>query len=302
MKNLNISRYRIKFKANQNIQLPEYAGSSLRGAFGHALKNIACLTAGLNNGHCKCQPVESCLYRRIFDPVKQRLILQDRLQDVAPPFVIEAHSLSTKILAGQEAYFYMTLVGDFAHNQQMMIQMAWQRALAVGIGGYHSTGQAQSQLVSFELCDRPQLNWQTSGNLRAQFLSHARIQHYGQILTVENFDPVIFCRSVIRRYLTLSEVYSDCHLSAAEVKSLYDDMNNVQGEYQVDQVKWSRWSNRQKQKMQMDGLLGEIKLNHVSDQLAEILYLGQWLHVGKGSVFGLGQYVLKNLQAEQLSA
>jgi hypothetical protein len=75
----------------------------------------------------------------------------------------------------------MTLVGDFAHNQQMMIQMAWQRALAVGIGSYHNTGQAQSQLVSFEVCDRPQLNWQTSENLRVQFLSHARIQHHGEI-------------------------------------------------------------------------------------------------------------------------
>ena len=302
MCNLTISRYRIKFKANQNIQLPEYAGSSLRGAFGHALKNIACLTAGLNKGHCKCQPVESCLYRRIFDPAKQKLILQDRLQDVAPPFVIEAHSLSTKVLAGQEAYFYMTLVGDFAHNQQMMIQMAWQRALAVGIGSYHNTGQAQSQLISFELCDRPQLNWQTSENLRVQFLSHARIQHHGEILTVENFDPVIFCRSVVRRYLTLTEAYSEQSLSSACVKSLFDDVNHVQGEYRVDHRRWSRWSNRQKQKMQMDGLLGEVILQHVSNQLADILYLGQWLHVGKGSVFGLGQYVLQHTQEEQLSA
>jgi hypothetical protein len=256
----------------------------------------------LNKGHCKCQPVESCLYRRIFDPAKQKLILQDRLQDVAPPFVIEAHSLSTKVLAGQEAYFYMTLVGNFAHNQQMMIQMAWQRALAVGIGSYHNTGQAQSQLVSFELCDRPQLNWQTSENLRVQFLSHARIQHHGEIITVENFDPVILCRSVVRRYLTLTEAYSEQSLSKAFVKSLFDDVNHVQGEYRVDPIRWSRWSNRQKQKMQMDGLLGEVILHHVSNQLADILYLGQWLHVGKGSVFGLGQYVLQHTQEEQLSA
>lgn len=299
---LPVSRYRIKFKANQNIQLPAYAGSSLRGAFGHALKNIACLTASLNKGQCKCQPVASCLYRRIFDPVKQQLNLQDRLQDVAPPFVIEAHSLSTEINAGQEAHFYMTLLGEFVHSQQMMIQLAWQRALAVGLGRQHSTGQAQSQMLSFELCDRPQLNWQTSTKLRVQFLSHARIQHHGEILTVENFDPVIFCRSVVRRYLTLTEAYSEQSLSGPFVKSLFDDVNHVQGEYRVDHRRWSRWSNRQKQKMQMDGLLGEVILQHVSNQLADILYLGQWLHVGKGSVFGLGQYVLQHTQEEQLSA
>lgn len=302
MYDLTISRYRIKFKANHRIQLPEYAGSSLRGAFGHALKNIACLTASSNHGQCKCQPVASCLYRRIFDPAKQKLNLQDRLQDVAPPFVIEAHSLPTEILAGQEAHFYMTLLGDFAHSQQSMIQLAWQRALAVGLGRYQNKGQAQSQLLSFELSDRPQLNWHAHSQLKVQFLSHARIQHHGEILTIKNFDPMIFCRSVVRRYLTLSEAYSEQQLSTAYVKSLFDDVQNVQGEYRVDHVRWSRWSNRQKQKMQMDGLLGEIKLNHVSAQLADILYLGQWLHVGKGSVFGLGQYVLQNIQAEQLSA
>jgi len=302
MSNLNISRYRIKFQANQHIHLPAYAGSALRGAFGHALKHIACLTASLNRGQCKCQPVASCLYRRIFDPAKQNLTLQDRLQDVAPPFVIEAHSLPTEILDGQEAHFYMTLLGDFVHSQQIMIQLAWQRALAVGLGHYQNQGEAQSQLLSFEFCDRPQLNWQTQSELKLQFLSHARIQHHGEILTVHNFDPMILCRSVVRRYLTLSEVYSEQDLSTDLVKSLYADVKNVQGEYHVDQMKWSRWSNRQKQRMQMDGLLGEIKLNHVSEQLAEILYLGQWLHVGKGSVFGLGQYVLKNFQTEQLSA
>jgi len=302
MCNLPITRYRIKFKANQNIQLPAYAGSSLRGAFGHALKNIACLTAGSNQGQCKCQPVESCLYRRIFDPVKQKLDLQNRLQDVAPPFLVEAHSLATEILADQEAHFYMTLVGDFAHSQQMVIQMAWQRALGVGLGRQESTGQAQSQLLSFELCDQPTPNWQANSKLKIQFLSHVRIQHHGQILTVENFDPVIFCRSVVRRYLTLLEAYSDLNLAASAVKSLYDDVNNVRGKYCVDQVRWSRWSNRQKQKMQMDGLLGQVTLHQVSNQLADILYLGQWLHVGKGSIFGLGQYVLQHMKAEQSDA
>ena len=149
---------------------------------------------------------------------------------------------------------------------------------------------------------RSRLNWQTNTNLRVQFLSHARIQHHGQILTAENFDPAIFCRSVVRRYLTLLEAYSTQNLSLVFVKSLFDDVNQVQGHYRVDPVQWSRWSNRQKQKMQMDGLLGEVTLQHLSNQLADILYLGQWLHVGKGSVFGLGQYVLQNIQVEQLSA
>lgn len=297
-----ISRFCIKFQALENIHLPAYAGSTLRGAFGHALKNIACLTASNNRDQCQCQPAESCLYRRIFDPAKQQLMLQNRVQDIAPPFLIEVHSLPTRIAAGQNAHFYMVLFGEFAHRQQVLIQLAWQRALAIGLGEQRTTGQVQSQLRCIELCDRPQLLEQISHQFKIKLLSHTRIQHHGKILTAENFDPAIFCHSVLRRYLTLIEAYSDEALEPQHIQSLYEDIKKVQGNYQVDPVQWSRWSNRQKQKMQMDGLLGEIKLSAVSMQLANILYLGQWLHAGKGSVFGLGQYILQPTKIAQLSA
>ena len=292
MTHFPITRYRIKFKANQTFQLPVYAGSSLRGAFGHALKNICCLTAATNKGQCQCQPVETCLYRRIFDPAKQKLALQDRVQDVAPPFVIEAHSLPTHIESHHEYYFYMTLIGEFAHSQQMMIQLAWQRALAVGIGSQLSKGQAQSQFLSFELCDRPNMQSATSTQVNLQFLTHMRLQHHGEILTADHFSPILFCRALVRRYLSLLEIYSPHRMNEQAIKQLFDDVHLVQGEHDFDWIKWSRWSNRQKQRMAMDGLLGEVKLTQLSEPLAELIYLGQWLHVGKGSVFGLGQYSL----------
>lgn len=287
-----ITRYRIKFKANRTFQLPAYAGSSLRGAFGHALKNICCLTASIHKGQCRCQPIEACLYRRIFDPAKQRLSLQDRVQDIAPPFVIEAHSLPMDIENHHEYHFYMTLIGDFAHSQQAMIQLAWQRALAVGIGTQLSQGKAQLELLSFELCDRPSIQPNNSTRVKLQFITHARLQHHGQILNADCFSPVLLCRAVMRRYLSLLEAYSVHSLCDQEIKQLFDDVLLVKGEHHFDWVKWSRWSNRQKKSMAMDGLLGEVTLTQLSEPLADLIYLGQWLHVGKGSVFGLGQYNL----------
>lgn len=293
MSDLPISRFRVKFKAHQDIHLPPYAGSALRGAFGHALKNIACLTASMNKGVCKCQPAATCLYRRLFDPVRQELTLQSRLQDVPPPFVIEAHSLEQQIQSNQEACFYMTLIGHFAHSQQMLIQLAWQRALAVGLGIQLTQGQAQSQLLSFELCDQPQLALAANDQIRLHFVTHARIQHHGKMLNVENFDAILLCRSITRRYLSMLEAYSDEMLSAEQIQQLYADVNQVQSEFKLEWKTWSRWSNRQKKKMPMDGLLGEVKLTNVSEQLWHLIHLGQWLHTGKGCVFGLGQYVLK---------
>ena len=39
-----IARYQFQFKVSEPIILPEYAGSTLRGAFGRALRKIACMT------------------------------------------------------------------------------------------------------------------------------------------------------------------------------------------------------------------------------------------------------------------
>jgi len=55
-------------------------------------------------------------------------------------------------------------------------------------------------------------------------------------------------------------------------------------------TEWTRWSNRQKQEMQLSGLTGRVLLSNVSDTLWPYIYLGQWLHAGKNSMFGLGQY------------
>jgi CRISPR/Cas system endoribonuclease Cas6 (RAMP superfamily) len=56
---------------------------------------------------------------------------------------------------------------------------------------------------------------------------------------------------------------------------------------------WSRYSSRQQTKVQMGGLMGSFALP--VDALADFwpwLWLGQWVQVGKGTVMGMGEYVL----------
>jgi hypothetical protein len=57
---------------------------------------------------------------------------------------------------------------------------------------------------------------------------------------------------------------------------------------------WTRFSSRQNTTMQMGGLVGAIALE--GSGLAAFwpaLWLGQWVHVGKGTSFGLGKYRLR---------
>lgn len=293
MSTFPISRFSIKFQAFENIQLPRYAGSTLRGAFGHALKSLACLTASRNKGICKCEPAERCLYRQLFDPPKKTLACQNRVQDIAPPFVIEAHSLPEHIQKNETAGFYMIIIGQFAQQQQMMIQLAWQRALAEGIGINLSKGGMQSQLLAMTLCNQPALNIEPKSMIKVDFLTHTRLQHHGKLIRVADFNIQTFAHALLRRYLSLAEVYSDFAVDAEELKQLYEDIAHLKGTSNLEWVNWSRYSSRQKQKMNLDGLMGTVQLDYISERLFYYLYLGQWLHVGKGCVFGLGHYTLR---------
>jgi len=51
-----------------------------------------------------------------------------------------------------------------------------------------------------------------------------------------------------------------------------------------------RFSNRQKQITPLSGAIGTWQLTNLSPSFSQMLYIGQWLHLGKETVFGNGQY------------
>lgn len=62
---LEVTRYEFHLRAEVDAVLPPFLGSTLRGAFGHALKAIAC---SMGHADCsRCFLVERCLYPRLFE-------------------------------------------------------------------------------------------------------------------------------------------------------------------------------------------------------------------------------------------
>ena len=289
MTTLKVSRYIIQFKALTPLQLPEYAGSALRGAFGHALKSIACLSAYHNRGVCNCQPIESCLYRQLFDPVKREINSFARLQDIPPPFVIEVYGLPHHLEAGQVAYFNMVIIGDMAHLQLGLIQLAWQRALHDGIGLKQENGQrGRATLIHMEMLSQPEPASRNSDNLQLDLLSPLRLAERGKLIQPDNLDASVLFKALIRRIGVLAELYGQP--LTLDYLELNRHIAQLKMEKQLGWMDWFRYSNRQKQDMPLGGLVGSIKLQAVSDELWQLIYIGQWMHVGKNTVFGLGHY------------
>ena len=57
---------------------------------------------------------------------------------------------------------------------------------------------------------------------------------------------------------------------------------------------WSRYSNRQQQAITLGGITGTWRFDHLPLEFAQLLHIGQWLHIGKETVFGLGRYQLSD--------
>jgi hypothetical protein len=289
MLDLPISRYRVHYQVTRPVKLPDYAGSALRGAFGHALKSIACMTATRNRGVCACQPAEQCLYRRLFDlPMQQ--VHHDQQQDVPPPLLIEPVMGGVILAAGQQGFFDVVLVGQFAHQQMPIIQLAWQRALHDGIGVADEQGvRGQAVFQQMILLNQPDHPIPPNPrHVHLQFLSPMRLQHHENLVTAEHLTPTVFLQAIVRRQRLFAQLYGGEPVEVA--LDTWSRLSETQLERRVRWMQWSRWSNRQKRQMTLGGLTGRIYLTNVPDELWRYLYLGQWLHAGKNSVFGLGQY------------
>ena len=84
---LELSRYELKLRACQSASLPAFLGSTLRGAFGHALKEAVCV---MNHRDCaKCLVADRCIYPYLFETPVPDDVPQLRGQQQAPhPFIL----------------------------------------------------------------------------------------------------------------------------------------------------------------------------------------------------------------------
>ncbi|MGQ0571485.1 MAG: CRISPR system precrRNA processing endoribonuclease RAMP protein Cas6, partial [Armatimonadota bacterium] len=84
---LRFARYRVHLQAEELLRLPAWKGSTLRGAFGHVFRRLACTGGRL----CPpCQVPDRCPYHYIFEtappPGAQAL---RKLSDIPRPCVLE---------------------------------------------------------------------------------------------------------------------------------------------------------------------------------------------------------------------
>lgn len=308
-----VVRLRFEVAVEDSFHLPEYAGSALRGVFGHALRRLTCMTKQPTCEGCSLR--RTCSYATIFEslPPTQEGRLE-RVREAPKPYVIEPPSGGQRIWTeGEVLSFHLVLMGPALHQLPLLV-FAWKQALARGVGPEHKRGKGrllrvwQTDLPEGELCV---FDAEGEGEVlpcvpmtlpppppavegyRLSFYAPLRIQQNGRALANKELSLPHLLRALFRRQWFLARCYGEGR--DEDMGLLPVLLQSVEGMSESRHLRWHDWqrfSNRQQRKMVLGGLVGEWVLRGAVADLWPLLWYGQFLHVGKEAVFGCGGYRL----------
>jgi hypothetical protein len=320
----NLAHYRFTIEALDPLHLPPFKGSALRGGFGHTFKRLAC-SQPWPCGE-RCQLGNACPYGYIFEtaPPDDSEVLRT-FSEVPRPFVIEPPAdQRTHIPPGEQLAFGLTLVGRGINYLPYFIAV-FKELGRVGLG--RTRGKYRLLAMDAVLTPSPlegegwrggesqpvyraeddmirtanlTINGETitahaatlpTDRITLNFLTPARLKHKGR--WVQSGPPFhVLVKTLLGRISSLS--YFHCgERVEADFRGLIDRAAEVRiVQRETHWQDWSRFSGRQKQRVEMGGLVGRITYEGDLHDYLPLLAVGELVHVGKGTVFGNGKYVV----------
>ncbi|QTA89248.1 CRISPR system precrRNA processing endoribonuclease RAMP protein Cas6 [Desulfonema magnum] len=326
--NISFSRFNAYFTVQKPLELPPYTGSAFRGVLGHAMRKVR---YGMKK-QCEACPVRpQCryenLYAYLFESPRDHpyLVKADLSQNIRQeknyprPFVLDPPA-GGAWKAGDMLCLSFTLVGR-AISCFPFMACALGQMNSIGFGaaqgnifleaitdGFPSEDGGETVIYDGEtgvivgpgqIFDFNMMTEWAARRLYSEghaerfcvlFLTPFRFKDRGSLGRSLSFN--VFMRNVLRR-LTFLSVHSPLSFDinfedildrARSVKIVTSDLRWYD---------WQRYSARQKTKMNLGGLVGEVVFSGELDEFLPYVRLCEFLNVGKSCTFGLGKYELK---------
>ncbi|MCW5204122.1 CRISPR system precrRNA processing endoribonuclease RAMP protein Cas6 [Desulfobulbus sp. US4] len=287
---LTVSKYLFRLRAETPLRLPPYKGSALHGAFGHALKRIS-----------------PFYYQQICEPGNDGA--KPKPFVLLPPLEIEeqypvGHLFTCELtLFGKAELFFpichaaLEFLGremGLGHDRGKFSVEGVEQACPFGADGFSTDVQSLTCQDIAESCSVPIIN----DCLTIHLPTRLRLKSDGHLLSqAPEFD--LFLVRLLGRINTLSSLYGGGRMVEPELREQLITL--ARERIRLDPIgtdacwrELPRFSGRQQQWMKFGGLLGSVTWQGAAEDFRPFLpYLavGEWIHVGGKSSFGLGKYV-----------
>ena len=322
---IRLLRVRVTLRAKDPLQLPIYKGSTLRGGFGIAFKEAVCVVEHRDCSRCLLR--SRCAFPYVFDtPVPEDATRMRKYTAAPHPFVF-LPPLEEKTLyrPGETLAFDLTLIGKGSDFLPYFIytfeRLGERRGLGKGRGRFAVESvtwlspQGEEALIydgntktlrnTFRSLTVQDLLLCTSHLplsplhfahsplhlLTLHFVTPARLVHAETLTPEPDFHALI--RALLRRVSNLAYFHCQTELdldfrgliaAAEQVKTANGDLRWYD---------WERYSARQDARMKLGGFIGKVTYQGDLQPFLPLLRLGEAVHVGKGTSFGLGKYEME---------
>ena len=314
---LALAKYRFTLRPKETLVLPPFKGSTLRGGFGFVFRKIACIT---KNRDCStCSLKDSCVYSYIFEtsPPPDSSYLRG-YRSIPRPFILEPPLEEKEEYAPGETFsFNLILVGKAIDYLPYFI-LAFRRLGEMGLGRRKaryelvrvesvkelSNGQVEMRTVynadtqtvksvdaQIDLSDLfSSLRFHTRF-LTLEFVTPTRIKYRGSYTSRPHFHIIL--RSLLRRLSSL--LYFHCgEKLTLDYRKMIEEAQKIKTlKVEVDWIDWERYSGRQEQRMKLGGFVGQVTYRGDIGKFLPFLKIGEYTHLGKAVVFGLGKYKIE---------
>ena len=296
-------------RATTELCLPPYKGSTLRGAFGIVFKDTVCI---MDHRDCdRCILKFKCAYPYIFDtPVPDASSRMRNYTRAPHPFVIEPpQDTKTTYEPGSSLGFGLTLIGKAIDYLPYFIyafeRLGKERGIGRGRGSFDVervtwvdakgterliySGEKKVLTNCFHPLTIQDFSLPQSTELvTLNYLTPTRITYEGQLHTAPQFHVIV--RNLLRRLSNLAYFHCGGEL-ALDFRGIIEKSKEIETrDENVHWHDWERYSARQDTRMKMGGFVGKVDYQGNLAEFVPLLKLGEKVHVGKGTGFGLGRY------------
>ncbi len=264
------------FFITSDIKAPKFMGSMVRGALGPALKEVVCINPSFKCENCFAK--NNCLFYEFYET---KSTFHNFRLDFLPnsPYV----------------NFALYLFNDAANKSPYILSAIEKLFRKKGLGKERVTTQnfkiyhenrliyENKEFKKFSPVIKKFENSSFSPVVKLTFQTQFRAKKQGKLLTALKLESKDIFLSILQKQKFYSQKEEKIETFPQIVsKNLF-------------MVDVGRYSNRQKTKMQIGGIMGEVILNNLTPQTYRLLQYGQISGIGKLNTFGLGKIKVEDL-------
>ena len=310
-----IYKFNFQLEALEDMNLPKYKGSMFRGAFGTAFRKSVCVTKFNTCANCLLQ--SQCSYFQIFEtelPDNNLKILKG-VKKHPHPFVIHPNTGTKRSYVKGEIFeLGLTIFGSFINQfpfflftiiQMGKIGISYKRSQFEVLNAVNvisgdsqivifknSAGKLNNNYKPLDVEEELSILTNKPSDIKIIFKTPFRVQNLSQIIyNPKEITFEVFFKTVARRIMLLSALF--CNTDFDSFSKI--ELNNDVKENRLRLYEWERYSNRQQDKIEMNGFVGSIIFKGVSPEAVKLIKLASFMNIGKNTVFGLGEYDLEIL-------